>query len=552
MADKSTVEIVAPNLHIFSLCLFLSIGCPMVSADQIAAPTNEPAKPSGENLSGLRQQLAAHLAQPRFRAAMWGVKAVSLETGKTLFEHNADKLLKPASNAKLYTGALALDRLGPDFRIKTSLYAAAPPDATGAIKGDLIVYGRGDPSFAARFNQGDHLKALEPLAEALAAAGVKSVQGDLVGDESFFRGPPMGLGWTWDDLQHYYGAEVSALTVEDNVLDLVLKPGAKVGEPVQIIVQPATDFVRFVNRTSTAANGTPPSIELYRPVGENLVFATGRVPLDSSNRTDAVAVHDPARLFVSLLREALARRGVKVSGNLRTVRWTGDADRIDSEPLVELGAVESRPLSEILGKMMKPSQNLYAQLLLLQVGAAGTPENRRATTAAASSGSSRPDFSQASEQPPLGRSTTEELGLAEMKKFLRGIGLSESEVLLDEGSGLSRSCLLTPNATVTLLQFMARHTHANHFRESLPVAGLDGSLRNRMKGTKAAGNVRAKTGRLRYVDTLSGYVSTAAGEPLVFSFMLNNYFNPARSGRDEVDELAVLLAEFSGRMERSR
>jgi serine-type D-Ala-D-Ala carboxypeptidase/endopeptidase (penicillin-binding protein 4) len=152
------------------------------------------------------------LDEPRFAQAQWGVKVVSLDSGQILFERNADKLLKPASNAKLYTAALALDRLGPDYRIKTSFYAAAKPDAEGVIHGDLLVYGRGDPSFSARFNGGDYKKALQPAIDALLAAGVKKIDGGIVGDESYFRGAPFGTDWTWDDLQEYYGAPASALT----------------------------------------------------------------------------------------------------------------------------------------------------------------------------------------------------------------------------------------------------------------------------------------------------------------------------------------------------
>ena len=150
----------------------------------------------------LRIRINELITQPRFEAAMWGAKIVSLDSGKTLFEHNAGKLLKPASNAKLFTGALALDRFGPDYRSKTSLYSITRPDKSGTLRGDLIVYGRGDPSFAERFNGGNYTNILRPLVDAIAGAGIKQIKGDLIGDESYFRGPPFGTQWTWDDLQH--------------------------------------------------------------------------------------------------------------------------------------------------------------------------------------------------------------------------------------------------------------------------------------------------------------------------------------------------------------
>src|SRR5665213_2219310 len=169
-----------------------------------------------DTLPALQARLAARLDEPRFAQSQWGVKVVSLDSSETLFERNADKLLKPASNAKLYTAALALDRLGPDYRIKTSFYAATKPDAQGVLHGDLLVYGRGDPSFSARFNGGDYKKALQPALEALLAAGVKKIDGDIIGDESYFQGPPYGSDWTWEDLQEDYGAPASALTFQDN------------------------------------------------------------------------------------------------------------------------------------------------------------------------------------------------------------------------------------------------------------------------------------------------------------------------------------------------
>ncbi len=487
--------------------LRLSVVCLLIFARPAAASTN---------LVELRAAFVAHLNQERFAAAAWGVKVVSLDSGKTLFEHDANKLLKPASNAKLFTAALALDRFGPEYRIKTSLYSAARLDKSGVLPGDLILYGRGDPSFAARFNGGNYTNLLRPVVNAIAAAGIKQIKGDLIGDESYFRGPPFGTQWTWDDLQQYYGAESSALTVQDNVVDLIFKPGARVGLPCRILTMPGTTCLSFSNRTVTVEAGSRQRVSLYRPVGENIVHLSGWMPLGGSNLVDAVSVHRPALWFVTLLREALAAHGIRVSGKVRAVDWL---DRLVSpspvDKLTEIGSVSSVPLREILAKMMKPSQNLYAHLLLLQAGA-----NRQG--------------------PPIAEQTTEAAGLEEMASFLKKAGIGDGEVLLEEGSGLSRGALLTPAATVAVLQFMRRHQWFEAYRDSLPLAGVDGTLRNRMKGTAAAGNARAKTGTLRYVNTLSGYVATKAGENLAFSLMLNNYDGDA--ARAALDEMVVMLA----------
>jgi D-alanyl-D-alanine carboxypeptidase/D-alanyl-D-alanine-endopeptidase (penicillin-binding protein 4) len=488
--------------------LFLSAAAAPASTNAIAT------------LAALRSNLTARVEHPRLAAAQLGVKIVSLDTGKTLFEHHAGKLLKPASNAKLYTGALALDRLGPQFRIRTSCYAVAKPDADGTLAGDLTIFGRGDFSMAARFNNGDYAKSLEPLVNALAAAGVKRIAGDLVGDESFFRGPPFGSAWTWDDLNYYYGAEVSALTHEDNVVDLVFKPAAALGQPVTFTTKPATQFLQFINRTTTVTNGGKRNIELHRPLAQSTVYLHGSLPADDRGWTDAMPVPRPALWFVTQLRAALAQRGITVAGQLRTRDWlAAETAPMDYGRQVEIAFTESRPMSELVEKMMKPSQNLYAQLLLLQVGVR----------------TQRPG------------QTTEDAGLAEMQKFLAEAGVKRGSVLLEEGSGLSRGCLLMPEATVQLLRHMDKHPAAEAFRASLPVAGVDGTLKSRFTGTAAARNVLAKTGSLRYVSSLSGHVTTAAKERLVFSFMLNAYAGTAVPGRDVIDEFAVLLVNFSGK-----
>jgi len=476
-------------------------------------------------LAQLQTRLSEHLGQPRFAAALWGVKIVSLDSGKTFFERNAGKLFKPASNAKLFSGALALDRLGPDYRIKTSFYAAARPDSGGRLQGDLIAYGRGDPSLAARFNNSDYNKSLEPLVAALATAGVKRIEGELIGDESYFRGPPFGSSWTWDDLQNYYGAEVSALTQEDNVVDLIFTPGAKPGAPCLIVAQPETTFLTFINRTKTVNRGGQRAITLYRPLGENIVYVSGQLPL-GTNYTDAVSVHNPALWFVTRLKQTLEHRGVTVTGKARAMNWLDrEANPQDITKLVEVSSAESRPVSEIVGKMMKPSQNLYAQLLLLQVGAR-------------------------SQKTGDSNQTTEEAGIAELQRFAAEAGIRRGDLRFDEGSGLSRRALVTPNAIVGLLKYMARHRHATLYREALPIAGVDGSLRNRMKATAAERNVRAKTGTIAGVNTLSGYVTSAAGERLAFSLMLNAYDADGKySVKQDIDAIAVMLAEFNGRSE---
>jgi D-alanyl-D-alanine carboxypeptidase/D-alanyl-D-alanine-endopeptidase (penicillin-binding protein 4) len=484
----------------------------------LAQESNPPA-----TLPELQQRLEAEISRPKYAAALWGLKVVSLDTGRTLFEHNAEKLFSPASNSKLYTVALALDRLGPDYQIKTSLYVRARPNRRGTLKGDLLVYGRGDPTFNGRLHDGDILRALGPLVAALTNAGVKRISGDLVGDSSFFRGPEFGSGWMWEDLQNSSGAETSALTINDNVLPVTVNPGNSVGAPARLIVAANPGYLTLSNWTRTVEKGGRRTIQFYRPLNENLVYVFGQIPLADTGYALNLPMHNPAMLFVTLFREALARHGIKVSGKLRTVNWLErQAKPLDYQQMVELGFVESLPLSDIAREVLKPSQNLYADLLLAHVG-----ESVRSST-------NRTE------------ETSEELGIRELNKFLTEAGISEGDVFLEEGSGLSRDNLTTPNATVTLLEFITRQKYREAFISALPIAGVDGTLHNRMKGTPAAGNVRAKTGTLRWTSSLSGFVTTAAGERLVFSLMINRFHNSPSNGsaRDGLDAIAALLAGF--------
>ncbi len=496
-----------------------------------------------ESYEALAAKLAAHISQPRFTPASWGVKVVSLDSGKTIFEHNAEKYFNPASNAKLYTGALALDRLGADFKIRTSIYATEKPDASGTLKGDLMLYGRGDPTIAARLNDGNYDKPLERLVEQIKGAGIRKIEGDLVGDESYFNTPPFGSGWEWDDLQEYYGAEVSALSIHDNSLDFFVKPAERVGLPCRITTGPQSGYLTFINRTQTAPKGVETSIRFYRPVAENLVYVSGRLAIDNAKGfASSIAVHNPALLFVTLLKEALVKQGITIIGRLRTLDPKyREVTPLDLSKYIELGYVESLPMKDIVREMLKPSQNLYAQLLLLQVGVNPNPSNTTVSNTSSPGVTTNPLLTIDDRLM-----TTEQRGLEVMTTFLNEVGVKKGDVLLEEGSGLSRKDLVTPNATIALLKFMDKHKLGQGYKEGLPIAGVDGTLERRMRGTAAEKNVHAKTGTLRFVYALSGYVTTAAGERLAFSIMLNNYFNPDRTlaPRDDLDAIPIMLASF--------
>ncbi len=471
---------------------------------------------------------------------MVGTKIVSLDTGRVLFEENAHKLLRPASNMKLYIVTTALDRLSPDFRFTTSVYAAARPDAAEIVQGDLTVYGRGDPSIAARFNNGDYFKGIDDLAAKIATAGVKRVEGDLVGDETYFTGPQYGSGWEWEDLQWYYGAEVSALTINDNALDLFVKPGLQLGAPALVTTGPPDPLLTIVNRVTTGPKGAKRELTVQRGLGENTLEVSGSIPLDDLGYTGGVGISHPALLFVSLLRSALVKHGVIVAGRSRTAgavsqtlltagaTFSSAGSNTSNPPgvssLTEIASFQSPPFSIVAAQTLKPSQNLYTELILRTLGKA-------VASPAASNGTS----------------TSDNAGLVVVKVFLKEAGLNPEALVLSDGSGLSRNDMVTAEATVQLLTYMSKHKYANVLREALPIAGVDGTLRNRFKGTAAENNLRAKTGSLSSAASLSGYVTTAAGEHLVFSIMVNNYPTDLEPRTVCIDPIGVLLASFAGR-----
>jgi len=466
-----------------------------------AAPAQVPAP-----VQSLAQRIRAHLASPRFQSAQWGIHVVSLDTGQTLFECNKDQYFVPASNAKLFTCAMALAVLGPDRRLCTSVYAAGQPDPGGLLKGDLVFYGRGDPLLMARWRGGPALPdPLEALAAQVKAAGVKVIQGDVIGDDSFLRNRPAGSGWEVLDRDYAYGADVSALTLHDNMVELRIYPALSAGGPCLLFPMPGLGLLPLGNRTTTG-----PASPLRADWTAQGLEVTGSLPPGTPPVTLAVPVREPALFAARLLRRALERQGITVQGGTRVMHAKDRTAKLDTAALVELASVASPPLREVVRATLKDSVNLYAQLLLLQAGG------------------------------------SEAAGLATLRAFLKEAGVRPDGALLEEGAGLSRKDLVKPEAVTALLKAMRARPEAAAFQDALPLAAVDGTLRDRMGGTRAAVNVRAKTGTLKYTHALSGYLTTAGGDHLAFAIFLNNYLPSGPDGpspQADVDALAVMLAE---------
>lgn len=456
--------------------------------------------------AALKRSIDAILDRPAWAPAFWGVEVRDLRSGRVLYARNAGKNLKPASTMKVVTTAAVLDALGPDERPRTTAETAARVDAFGRVLGDLYLVGRGDANLSGRFTEGRITAAFEELADALAAAGVRRVEGRLVGHEGFFTGDRRGEDWSWEDLVWWYGAEVSALSFNDNCADLTVLAGERAGDPVRVERAPVSTYYRVTSTAVTSATGTPPALVLTRAPGSNELRLSGTYPLGAQPWTGSAALEDPARYAATVFSEVLAARGITVEGGVET----------SSQPLPAgvrvLATHEGPPLVEALKAVNKPSQNLHAETMLRLLGA------RRGGVGSADAGHEA------------------------VVAFLRRMGVEPEHWSLQDGSGLSRSDLLSPHEMVTLLAAMDRHPHAAAFRATLPVAGQDGTLKNRMRGTPAEGRLVAKTGTLRHVNALAGYATTRGGNRLAFSIAVNHHTGGGAAATAAIDEIGALLA----------
>ena len=479
-------------------------------------------KPATAQTTDLARRIDSAIDQSELAYARWGISVVSMSDGSTLYQRNADKLFTPASNMKIYTTAVALDLLGADYRWRTSVYANAPPDANGRVRGDLILYGRGAPDLVARRSD-DNQGSFAKLADDLYGRGVRSISGNLIGDESYFRGDPLGDGWQWTDLQWYFGAEASALSVNGNEVDVNFMPSSKAGEAPVVRVSDPEGYVTVENRMALAKPGVRPTIGVHRGLSDNSIEVWGEFELGAKGFGARLSVHKPALWAAKLFVDALKTRGITVGGQAvaRNSR-VPQGQRFNPTQSIELAYVSSRPLSEIVKRTNKESVNLNAELILRTLGRergeiAGLPE---------AIGRERGD---------------DEAGLAVIRVWLARAGIATSRLALHDGSGLSRLDLVTPETSARLLLAISKTASASVFRESLPISGRDGTLAGRLK--TIIDRVSAKTGSLTYDNSLSGYVTTSRGEPLAFSIMCNDETNLSEGTR-LIDEIVSLVAAF--------
>jgi D-alanyl-D-alanine carboxypeptidase/D-alanyl-D-alanine-endopeptidase (penicillin-binding protein 4) len=491
-----------PLRSAFAAVLALAAACAPAQPALSPAPSATPAAPV---VSPVAAALDSIFNDTLFASAHWGVLVRSLETGETLYARNAGRMFVPASNMKLVTAAAALEALGPDYRYRTRV-AAAGPVRNGELRGDLLVIGGGDPTISDRFHGGDVGAFLRTWADSLRAHGVTRITGGVIGVDDVFDDVPLGRGWAWDDLQDSYSAEVGGLLLNEGFVTVHVAP-VPGQRAAAVTTRPVSD--EWVPVQGNVWMGpADPAARVSARRGDSLsaVLVSGTLPTDTAAVEEEVAVRNNTRFFASVLRQALLEAGIAVGGP------SFDADDVPAERVAGrevLFTHTSPPMRDILAGFMKPSQNQIGEMLVKTLGV----ELRGAGTWSA--------------------------GLAVVDSLMRTWQMPPRLLSQADGSGLSRYNLVAPAFLVALLEREARSPHGAVYEAALPVAGRDGTLASRMRGTPMEGNVRAKTGTLSGVRGLSGYVTTAAGERMAFSMIVNNHTLTSRDA-DRVAEAALM------------
>jgi D-alanyl-D-alanine carboxypeptidase/D-alanyl-D-alanine-endopeptidase (penicillin-binding protein 4) len=469
------------------------------------APMTGAPSPSADNRETLRHAIDSMLAAPEVRHARWGVLIVDPERGDTLYSRDAGKLLVPASNQKIVTAAVALDVLGPDFRFTTPILATGEVRDT-SLWGDLLVVGRGDPAVSDRV-AGDAMLPLLAIADSLRARGIRHVRGRVLAHGNAFPDANVGYAWEYDDLNTSSGAAIDELLFNEGIAMVHVRGAERAGEPPQVRTAPARTFPRVRIEATTVARGpgrdSTAQLSAVKDTIRGEVLVAGTVPPGDS-ATLTVTYRDPSEAYIAALREALQLRGISI----------GDSTPLPSVRLDTLLVMQSPTLSQILPWFMKPSQNQIGEMLFKSI---------------------------ALQRTDTGAGRVSRRLIAER---LRAWGAAPDGFLVWDGSGLSRQDLVSPETLVRVLDAMRRGPYFPVFYDAFPVAGVDGTLRTRMRGTVAEGNVRGKTGTLSSVRSLSGYATSADGRTLTYSVLANHYLVPTDYISRVQDSIAVRLSRL--------
>jgi D-alanyl-D-alanine carboxypeptidase/D-alanyl-D-alanine-endopeptidase (penicillin-binding protein 4) len=490
-----------------------------------AAPARpDPAGPevfaSGSaSVARLRDKIERALGAPELAGASQGIHIVSLKTGETFFSRDADQLLRPASCLKILTAAAALDVFGAQHVFKTPIFAAGDLDPeTGRLEGSLLLAGQGDPSISGRYSLTEETTAdiLDRWAVALWQKGLRSVSGSVVADGRLFAGPEVNPTWEVGDLHFSYAAPATALAINDNCFDLVIAPAERHGPPASVSISPANAYLEMRGSIATLPPGHGQNIAIERLPGQNVIILSGGIGVDEPAKEQWRSIHDGNLWSAHVIQTALERRGIHFGEPPATLESLEPADRerLLAAPQRLLFEHVSRPLADLISIMNKPSQNFYAETLWRAAAAKARKEGSVSA------------------------------GEAMLAALLRDAGVNPAGLIAADGSGLSWRDLATARQITRLLVWMERHPAGPVLYDSLPIAGVDGTLENRMTETPARGNVRAKTGYISKTRAMCGYATTRDGERVAFAILTNNYAAPTSRINALHDQIGQILAGF--------
>jgi len=480
------------------------------------SPHNATPLPKHQIMRSAQQQVAFEIDTLLNHAptdmGWWGVKVQYANTGEVIYERNAEKLFMPASNTKMYTTAAALCLLGPQYRYETDFVTTGKVE-NNILNGDLIIRGSGDPTWYKRFYDGNYDSVMVLFVDSIRAQGITSINGNIIGDDNVFDDELLGYGWAWDDETYYYSAQLSGLSYNENYIDFLLTPdSAKIGNPVIIEPLTRTKYLNVRNDLITVSSDTATDWDYGRDRHTNNVWFEGDYRIQRGETEKAITVHNPTLFTVHVLKERLIEAGIQVNGE----PLDGDdlADSIDYDQTHTFFTFHSHPMSDIITKVNRPSQNFIAEALQKTMG------------------------------NEFGKEGSSREGRKVQMAFYDSLGMDTQNLQLRDGSGLSRHNLVSPNTSTSLLQMMWNHPLRSYYIESFPLSGLNGTIKKRMIGSSAEWNVRAKTGTIGYVHTLSGYTWTQSGEPIILSLMANNYTVSTSIVKQYQNEIAAILSDM--------
>ena len=498
--------------NIYKLLLFISLlSLELFAQDSLKTKNDSSNVINYSSIQEFQKEMEDIFNDQSFRNANWGVVIQSLKTGEYFYKRNEDKFFLPASNLKLFTTAAGLLILGPSYKFTTNIWTNGYQVGSTLI-GDLIIQGRGDPTISGRFYNGDINYVFDTWIDSLLDHGITNIKGSIIGDDNLFDDIGLGDGWAWDYETDWYSAQTSALSFNDNCVDITIRYNKKLDSLI-VTSRPSLRSIVVLNNLQPVAETDQSRFNVVRERGTNVINVYGTIKRSVDSLVTYATVKNPTLFLILALRNRMESRGIRINGYAVDI---DDYDKnIDYNTSSLLFSTYSVDLGEIIKVINKNSQNFFAEQLLKTIGL---------------------------EVKGLGSASN---GISAMMDMFSGIGLNPDNIEMYDGSGLSSLDMVTPKQIVELLKYMySDSTLYPYFYNSLPIAGVDGTLGKRLKNTSAENLVRAKTGYISHVRSLSGYAVTGDNEPVAFSMIANNFNVPVKLAENIQDLVCLRITNF--------